>query len=66
MEESVKLAKELESTGISAIAVHGRTQRQKSSEPVNKGTYQTLLYLTFTNVRWFTGTVQVNFQKILF
>lgn len=37
IEDSIHLAKELESTGISAIAVHGRTARQKSTEPVNKG-----------------------------
>lgn len=37
VEDSIKLAKELESTGISAIAIHGRTKNQKSSEPVNKG-----------------------------
>lgn len=37
VENSIKLAKELESTGINAIAVHGRTASQKSSEPVNKG-----------------------------
>lgn len=37
VEESIQLAKELESTGIRAIAVHGRTAKQKSTEPVNKG-----------------------------
>ncbi|XP_055298646.1 tRNA-dihydrouridine(20) synthase [NAD(P)+]-like isoform X3 [Sitodiplosis mosellana] len=36
VEESIKLAKEFESTGISAIAVHGRTPVQQSTQPVNK------------------------------
>lgn len=36
VEESIKLVKEFESLGISAIGVHGRTRPQKSSDPVNK------------------------------
>lgn len=37
VEESIKFAKELESTGITAIAVHGRTRKQQSTEPINTG-----------------------------
>lgn len=37
VEESIKLVKEFESIGISAIAVHGRTKPQRPSDPVNKG-----------------------------
>lgn len=51
VEDSIHLAKELESTGIRAIAVHGRTASQKSTEPVNKGmslnSYNFFIYFDF-------------------
>lgn len=50
IDESIKLAKEFESTGISAIAVHGRTRRQKSSEPINKGYFEISYFKTIQKV----------------
>lgn len=38
IEDSIKMVKEFESVGISAIAVHGRMRHQTSNEPLNKGT----------------------------
>lgn len=37
VEETVKLAKEFEALGVSAIAVHGRTRKQKHHDPVSSG-----------------------------
>lgn len=37
IEDSVKMVKDFESVGVSAIAVHGRLRHQTSNEPVNKG-----------------------------
>lgn len=36
LEETVQLAKELQSTGISAIGVHGRTKTERPRHPVNE------------------------------
>lgn len=36
LEETVQLAKELQSTGISAIGVHGRTKTERPRDPVNE------------------------------
>lgn len=39
IDESIKLAKELESTGISAIAIHGRTPKSLPNSIVDVGEY---------------------------
>lgn len=37
VDETIKLARELQSTGISAIGVHGRTKTERPRDPVNEG-----------------------------
>lgn len=50
IEESIKLAKMLEDTGIAAIGIHGRTRFQKSSDPVNKGCTHLFIYFFLFNI----------------
>jgi len=37
LEETIKLAKVIESTGVSALAVHGRTKEERPRHPVREG-----------------------------
>lgn len=39
IEDSVKMVREFESIGVSAIAVHGRLKEQQSEGTVNRGVY---------------------------
>lgn len=44
-EETIRVVKELESTGISAIAVHGRTRDERPQHQVNPGMFYILHYI---------------------
>lgn len=46
IDKSIKLAKELESTGISAIAIHGRTPNSRPDSIVDSGECYKLLVAT--------------------